>query len=82
LPFFIGTRAELIGMASFLKEVDKNPDTELVSLIPDNILTAKCMRTLLKDLGSSRPRLWPVAWQHELSKQISALINQNDDIFG
>ena len=30
IAVFVGTRAELIGMASFLKEVDKNPDTELV----------------------------------------------------
>lgn len=80
IAVFVGTRAELIGMASFLKEVDKNPDTELVFTHTGQHFDREMYENLLRDLGLRDPDYGLSLGNMSYNKQISGMINQIDDI--
>ena len=80
IAVFIGTRAELIGMASFLKEVETNPDTELIFTHTGQHFDREMYKNLLEDLGLRDPDYSLSLGNMSYNKQISGMINQIDDI--
>ncbi len=80
IAVFVGTRAELIGMASFLKEIDKNDETELVFAHTGQHFDRGMYEDLLIDLGLREPDYSLSLGNMSYNKQISAMISQIDDI--
>ena len=77
---FIGTRAELIGMASFLKEIDKNDEAELIFAHTGQHYDRGMYEDLLIDLGLRDPDYSLSLGNMSYNKQISAMISQVDGI--
>jgi UDP-N-acetylglucosamine 2-epimerase len=80
IAVFIGTRAELIGMASFLKEIDNSEETELIFTHTGQHYDRGMYEDLLVDLGLRNPDYSLSLGNMSYNKQISAMINQIDDI--
>jgi UDP-N-acetylglucosamine 2-epimerase (non-hydrolysing) len=80
IAVFIGTRAELIGMASFLKEIEKNDEAELIFTHTGQHYDPGMYEDLLVDLGIRNPDYRLSLGNMSYNKQISAMINQIDDI--
>ncbi len=80
IAVFIGTRAELIGMASFLSEIEKNPETELIFTHTGQHYDQSMYENVLKDLGLRGPDYSLSFGNMGYNKQISGIINQVDDI--
>jgi len=80
IAVFIGTRAELIGMASFLKEIDKNDEAELIFAHTGQHFDRGMYEDLLIDLGLREPDYSLSLGNMSYNKQISAMISQIDDI--
>jgi UDP-N-acetylglucosamine 2-epimerase (non-hydrolysing) len=80
IAVFIGTRAELIGMASFLKEIDKNDEAELIFAHTGQHFDRGMYEDLLIDLDLREPDYSLSLGNMSYNKQISAMISQIDDI--
>jgi len=80
IAVFVGTRAELIGMASFLKEIDKNDEAELIFAHTGQHFDRGMYEDLLIDLGLREPDYSLSLGNMSYNKQISAMISQIDDI--
>lgn len=80
IAVFIGTRAELIGMASFLREIEKNTETELIFTHTGQHYDQSMYENVLKDLGLRSPDYSLSCGNMGYNKQISGMINQIDDI--
>jgi UDP-N-acetylglucosamine 2-epimerase (non-hydrolysing) len=80
IAVFVGTRAELIGMASFLKEIDKNDEAELIFAHTGQHFDPEMYEDLLIDLGLREPDYSLSLGNMSYNKQISAMISQIDDI--
>jgi len=80
IAVFIGTRAELIGMASFLREVEKNTETELIFTHTGQHYDQTMYENILKDLGLRSPDYSLSCGNMGYNKQISGIISQIDDI--
>ncbi len=80
IAVFIGTRAELIGMASFLREVENNPETELIFTHTGQHYDQSMYENVLKDLDLRNPDYSFSFGNLGYNKQISGMINQIDDI--
>ncbi len=80
IAVFIGTRAELIGMASFLKEIDKNEEVELIFAHTGQHFDRGMYEDLLIDLDLREPDYSLSLGNMSYNKQISAMISQIDDI--
>ncbi len=80
IAVFIGTRAELIGMAAFLREIEKNAETELVFAHTGQHYDQTMYENVLKDLGLRSPDYSLSFGNMGYNKQISGMINQIDDI--
>jgi UDP-N-acetylglucosamine 2-epimerase (non-hydrolysing) len=80
IAVFVGTRAELIGMASFLKEIDRNDEAELIFAHTGQHFDRGMYEDLLIDLGLREPDYSLSLGNMSYNKQISAMISQIDDI--
>ena len=80
IAVFIGTRAELIGMASFLKEIDKNDEAELIFAHTGQHYDRGMYEDLLIDLGLRDPDYSLSLGNMSYNQQISAMISQVDGI--
>jgi UDP-N-acetylglucosamine 2-epimerase (non-hydrolysing) len=80
IAVFVGTRAELIGMASFLKEIEKNDEAELIFAHTGQHFDRGMYEDLLLDLGLREPDYSLSLGNMSYNKQISAMISQIDDI--
>ncbi|MGZ8875770.1 MAG: UDP-N-acetyl glucosamine 2-epimerase [Halobacteriota archaeon] len=80
IAVFVGTRAELIGMASFLKEIDKNDKAELIFAHTGQHFDRGMYEDLLIDLGLREPDYSLSLGNMSYNTQISAMISQIDDI--
>ncbi len=80
IAVFVGTRAELIGMASFLKEIEKNDETELIFAHTGQHFDRGMYEDLLIDLDLRAPDYSLSLGNMSYNKQISAMISQIDDI--
>ena len=80
IAVFVGTRAELIGMASFLKEIDKSDEAELIFAHTGQHFDRGMYEDLLIDLGLREPDYSLSLGNMSYNKQISAMISQIDDI--
>jgi UDP-N-acetylglucosamine 2-epimerase (non-hydrolysing) len=80
IAVFVGTRAELIGMASFLKEIDKNDEAELIFAHTGQHFDRGMYEDLLIDLGLREPDYSLSLGNMSYNKQISAMISEIDDI--
>ncbi|MGZ7199730.1 MAG: UDP-N-acetyl glucosamine 2-epimerase [Halobacteriota archaeon] len=80
IAVFVGTRAELIGMASFLKEIDKNDNAELIFAHTGQHFDRGMYEDLLIDLGLREPDYSLSLGNMSYNTQISAMISQIDDI--
>jgi UDP-N-acetylglucosamine 2-epimerase (non-hydrolysing) len=80
IAVFLGTRAELIGMASFLKEIDNNNEAELIFAHTGQHFDRGMYGDLLIDLGLREPDYSLSLGNMSYNKQISAMISQIDDI--
>jgi len=80
IAVFVGTRAELIGMASFLKEIERNDEAELIFAHTGQHFDRGMYEDLLIDLGLREPDYSLSLGNMSYNKQISAMISQIDDI--
>ncbi len=80
IAVFIGTRAELIGMASFLREIENNPETELIFTHTGQHYDQTMYENVLTDLGIRSPDYSLSFGNMGYNKQISGMIGQIDDI--
>ncbi|MGZ4949139.1 MAG: non-hydrolyzing UDP-N-acetylglucosamine 2-epimerase [Halobacteriota archaeon] len=80
IAVFIGTRAELIGMASFLREVENNTETELIFTHTGQHYDQSMYENVLKNLDLRSPDYSLSFGNMGYNKQISGMINQIDDI--
>jgi len=80
IAVFMGTRAELIGMASFLKEIEKNDETELIFTHTGQHYDQTMYENLLEDLGLRSPDYSLSFGNMGYNRQISGMIGQIDDI--
>jgi UDP-N-acetylglucosamine 2-epimerase (non-hydrolysing) len=80
IAVFVGTRAELIGMASFLKEIERNDEAELIFAHTGQHFDRGMYEDLLIDLDLREPDYSLSLGNMSYNKQISAMINQIDDI--
>ncbi len=80
IAVFVGTRAELIGMASFLKEIERNDGAELIFAHTGQHFDRGMYEDLLIDLDLREPDYSLSLGNMSYNKQISAMISQIDDI--
>jgi UDP-N-acetylglucosamine 2-epimerase (non-hydrolysing) len=80
IAVFVGTRAELIGMASFLKEIERNDEAELIFAHTGQHFDRGMYEDLLIDLDLREPDYSLSLGNMSYNKQISAMISQIDDI--
>jgi UDP-N-acetylglucosamine 2-epimerase (non-hydrolysing) len=80
IAVFIGTRAELIGMAPFLKEIDLNDDTELIFTHTGQHYDPEMYGDLLEDLDIREPDYSLSCGNLNYNKQIAGMVSGIDDI--
>lgn len=80
IAVFIGTRAELIGMAPFLKEIDLNNDTELIFTHTGQHYDPEMYEDLLEDLDIRGPDYSLSCGNLNYNKQIAGIVSGIDDI--
>ncbi len=80
IAVFIGTRAELIGMAPFLKEIDLNDDTELIFTHTGQHYDPEMYEDLLEDLDIRGPDYSLSCGNLNYNKQIAGMVSGIDDI--
>jgi UDP-N-acetylglucosamine 2-epimerase (non-hydrolysing) len=80
IAVFIGTRAELIGMAPFLKEIDLNDDTELIFTHTGQHYDPEMYEDLLEDLNIREPDYSLSCGNLNYNKQIAGMVSGIDDI--
>lgn len=80
IAVFIGTRAELIGMAPLLKEIDSNDDTELIFTHTGQHYDPEMYEDLLEDLDIRGPDYSLSCGNLNYNKQIAGIVSGIDDI--
>ncbi|HXY87543.1 MAG TPA: UDP-N-acetylglucosamine 2-epimerase (non-hydrolyzing) [Candidatus Acidoferrales bacterium] len=80
IAVFIGTRAELIGMAPFLKEIDSNDNTELIFTHTGQHYDPEMYEDLLEDLDLREPDFSLSCGNANYNKQIAGIVSGIDDI--
>jgi UDP-N-acetylglucosamine 2-epimerase (non-hydrolysing) len=80
IAVFIGTRAELIGMAPFLKEIDLNNDTELIFTHTGQHYDPEMYEDLLEDLDIREPDYSLSCGNLNYNKQIAGMVSGIDGI--
>ncbi len=80
IAVFIGTRAELIGMAPFLKEIDLNDETELIFTHTGQHYDPEMYEDLLEDLDIRGPDYSLSCGNLNYNKQIAGMVSGIDVI--